>query len=405
MVKQLIEDLIKQYSIPIKEVLIESKLVGRIDELINGLGFNDINILLVSDQNLKHILVDVSKNVKSNKVAKLVLNYPKADDENIDLILSKCQNINLILAIGSGTINDLCKIASFKKNIPYVVIASAPSMNGYASANASILSKGHKKSFIARQAQAIYFDLDVISKAPKNLIKAGIGDSLCYYSCHFDWLLSHLVAGTDFNVKVFEILKPLQEKLINFRGDITDRDFIELLCKILTVSGFTMYLCKGSYPASQGEHLIAHFLEMKYPEILKNYFHGEQIAITTLTMIGIQESFLKLRRLELKNNKVDLEYLKNLFNGDVHIANECLEEMKKKAFLKINLKKVNEDLDIIKKKLAKTTISKKKMLEIYDRFNLLQSNQDLKIANIFYKEAINNSHLIRNRLTTLDFKI
>ncbi len=403
--KQEINEIIKNYLIPIKEVLIKENLLSEVDILINNLGFRNKNILLVSDKNIEQIAKQITRNIKQNNIDELILVSPNADEENLNLISQKCKNIDLIVAVGSGTINDLCKYSSFKNNIPYIIFATAPSMNGYASANASILIQGHKKSLKAHQAMAIYFDLDVVSQAPKELIQAGIGDSLCYWTCKFDWMLSHLLLNTYFNNEVFQILSPYQEELLDIGADnLRDKNFINLLCKILLISGFSMYLCKGSYPASQGEHLLAHFLEMKYSNILKKSFHGQQIAVTTLTMLRIQENFLKAKRLELKNKNVNLDYLIELFDGDRQIASQCIKEINNKLILSDNLDKINKNLAKVQRKLQQTTISFNKIIKIYDRFNLFKTPKELGISDKIYEESINNSYLIRDRLTALDFE-
>lgn len=401
-----INQFLQQYSIPIKEILIEDGLIEDVQNLLNNLGFKNKNILLVSDDNLKEMASRIGNNVKNNNINTLLLNNPKADEENVELIHQESTNINLIIAAGSGTINDLCKITSFRKNIPYIIFASAPSMNGYASANASITINGHKKTLLAHQPCAIYFDLDFLTKAPSLLIKAGIGDILCHPTCHFDWLLSHLILGTKFNQKVFDLLKPYQDKLLNFSGyNLNDKEFIKLLCEILIISGCMMYLCGGSYPASQGEHLISHFLEMKYPQILKNHFHGKQIAVTTLTMLNLQEKFLNLRKVKLKKQNIDLKHLVDLFDQDLILANECLSEIKQKLIDQETLKKVNDKLGHIQNELSKVFISKDKILKIYEKFDLPQKSQDIDIDKKSYDQAVNNSYLIRSRFTTLDLNI
>ena len=45
---------------------------------------------------------------------------------------------DLIIGIGSGVINDLCKHVSFIHGIRYVIVATAPSMDGYASVGAAL---------------------------------------------------------------------------------------------------------------------------------------------------------------------------------------------------------------------------------------------------------------------------
>ncbi len=101
--------------------------------------------------------------------------------------------------MGSGTINDLCKYAAFASGRPYAVFASAPSMNGYVTATASLSRKGHKSTLAAACPRAALFDLAVLARAPARLIRAGIGDTLCRTTAQADWLLAHLLHGTPYD--------------------------------------------------------------------------------------------------------------------------------------------------------------------------------------------------------------
>ena len=57
-----------------------------------------------------------------------------------------------------------------------------------------------------------------------------------------------------------------------------------------------MTLCGGSYPASQSEHLIAHYLDMLGQDLPLAY-HGEHIAVTTITVARLQERVARSARL------------------------------------------------------------------------------------------------------------
>ena len=163
------------------------------------------------------------------------------------------------------------------------------------SQNASITINGHKKTLAAAQPLAVFCDLDILKSAPIELTKAGIGDAMCFYSCWFDWYLSHLVLDTAFDLRPFEIL---QAKMADFVAhyhsfSLQDDVLLERLIDILLLSGEGMTMVGGSYPASQSEHLIAHVLTMKYPHIAQDILHGRQIAVTSLTSASMQEALLK----------------------------------------------------------------------------------------------------------------
>src|SRR5262249_9158785 len=67
---------------------------------------------------------------------------------------------------------------------------------------------------------------------------------------------------------------------------------MEVLARTLVLSGLGMTICGGSYPASQGEHLISHYIDMLGDPSWPASFHGEHIAVTTLTMARLQQAML-----------------------------------------------------------------------------------------------------------------
>jgi len=380
-----IQEIISKFQIPIQKINISDNPYDDFQKI----SFEK-NFLLVSDQNIYPLFQD---KIFSHK--KLILESPYADEQTVKAIIKHSENSDLIVGIGSGTINDLCKLASFNKKIPYIIFASAPSMNGYSSANASIMVDGHKKSLSAHLPIAIFVDLEILKNAPERLIKSGLGDSLCFGTCHFDWLLSHLILNTKFNQEIFDLLAPYYQKLFSSKFSVQN------LIENLIVSGLAMYIAGGSYPASQAEHLIAHYLEMKYPNLTSKSFHGEQIAVTTLTAAEIQEKILKQENLRIKPTKIDLNYLTKIF-PDEELAKHCLKELEAKEVSEEQAKIANQNWPEIKQKLKEVFISKANLEEISLRFNLPKNSSDIFIDEEIYEEAVKNSHLIRSRFTCLD---
>src|SRR6202008_4909969 len=96
-----------------------------------------------------------------------------------------------LIAVGSGTINDLCKFVAARDGKPYAVFGTAPSMNGYTSANAAIIVAGLKASLPTRPPVGVFLALSVLAAAPARMIRSGLGDCLCRPTAQADWLLSH----------------------------------------------------------------------------------------------------------------------------------------------------------------------------------------------------------------------
>ncbi len=111
-----------------------------------------------------------TKETMLNRVASL---------ENVNLVRSRAKDSDLIVALGSGTVNDICKYATYLEGKNYISFPTAASMNGYTSANASILINGYKKSLVAHLPRAIYIDTNIIANAPLRLTLSGFADFIC----------------------------------------------------------------------------------------------------------------------------------------------------------------------------------------------------------------------------------
>ncbi len=397
-----IKQIISEFKIPIQEILIAKNLINEASVLLTNLNLINKKILLVTDQNIYPI---AKKIIDQLLCQSLVLQNPKANQKTVLDIANQAQNYDLIIAVGSGVINDLCKVSSFRLQIPYIIFGTAPSMNGYASANASITINSHKTSIPAHLPTAIYLDLDVLKNAPLRLIKSGVGDSLCFSTCQFDWLLSHLLLDTYYNQTPFNLLKPYYQKLIAYDLELTTYEYIKILAETLIISGLGMYISGGSYPASQAEHLIAHYIEIKYPKIAEHSYHGEQIAVTTLTIVEIQERILAAKNIKIRPTQIKQNNLEE--NFDQKLAQYFFKEIQNKFIDenladKINIK-LEQSWSSIRQELIKYHISKSELLKLYKRFSLPEIANDIQISSDIYQEATDNASLIRNRFTSLDF--
>ena len=100
---------------------------------------------------------------------------------------------DLVMGIGSGTINDLSRFLSYQSGREYYIVATAPSMDGYASKGAALILDNLKVNFPCHAPRAILADLNVIAAAPQGMIAAGFGDVLGKYTCLVDWKLSSII--------------------------------------------------------------------------------------------------------------------------------------------------------------------------------------------------------------------
>jgi glycerol-1-phosphate dehydrogenase [NAD(P)+] len=391
----------------LKHFYVKTKLACNLEKFITKFGFRNKKIIIVSDEKIiKNCSKFFAPNLEKIIQKQLILEDPKTDEKNLEIIEKSVQGFDLIIAIGSGTINDLCKLTSAKNNIPYIIFASAPSMNGYLSKNASILIEGHKKTVPATLPLAVFCDLEILKNAPKELIKAGIGDSFCFYSCWFDWYLSHILLDTYFDENLMKILQKKMNFLVkNYeKYSLDDEKLLKLLIEILLISGISMTKAGGSYPASQSEHLIAHILEMKYMKKMHKILHGKQIAVTTLTSASLQKKLLKnyAKKSPILISEVNFEEkLEKYF--DSKIALECKKEFNQKnVLIKKARNLLNQDWQKHHLKLSKILLDETKLKKIFKHFKINCSHKSFSINKKEYDEAVNFAKFIRNRFTCLD---
>jgi glycerol-1-phosphate dehydrogenase [NAD(P)+] len=281
-----------------RAVVIEDSLAGREAELVAELDLGR-NVAVVSDRTTHDVLAGRVERALAGKFAvqSLVLDAgPRADEQTVTQVLEALAPTDLLISVGSGTLNDLGKMVAFRRDCAHAVFATAPSMNGYTSLSASITtSDGLKRSFRTRTPAGVYFDLRVLSAAPPRLIRAGLGDSSCRPTAQADWLLSHLLLDRPYREAPFALLAADERDVIGHTRELLagDLEVMRHLVRTLVLSGFGMTICNGSYPASQGEHMLAHYLEMMQPADVPRAFHGEQIAVCAVAMATLQERMLE----------------------------------------------------------------------------------------------------------------
>lgn len=252
---------------------------------------NASNALLVADANTYAALGEkLSAMLESD--AHIFPTPPRADMATVETITSISEGYDALIAVGSGTISDLCKLAAHRRNISYLMAATAPSMNGYLSITASILSEGIKTSHTARLPASVLCDLSVLSVAPKRLRLAGLGDCLARPTAQADWLLSHLLHGTHYDEAPYQLQAPYETEAFGHARAIANGEphAVAALMRLLLAAGMGMTVAGSSHPASGGEHAIAHAYESLADP--GTPYHGEQIGVTTLTLARLQHKLL-----------------------------------------------------------------------------------------------------------------
>ena len=197
----------------------------------------------------------------------------------LDRVESYSDNIDFLVGLGGGRPIDIAKQAGFNKDIPFISIPTAASHDGFGSARASIRDEGRKTSMQAIPPIAVVADTNIISKAPKRLLAAGVGDIISNQTAVLDWKLSGPTADySEYAAALSEMAAQLVEDGIDKVASGSEEG-VRLVVKALISSGVAMSIAGTSRPASGGEHKFSHWLDANYDSPA---LHGEQCGLGSI---------------------------------------------------------------------------------------------------------------------------
>ena len=199
---------------------------------------------------------------------------------------------DLILGIGSGVINDLCKYVSHSCGLPYDIFATAPSMDGFASVGAALILNGMKITRDARPPRGIYADTAVLAASPLRMRQAGWGDIIGKYSCLNDWKLSCALLGEYFCPYVYDLMLGAAERVRPLAAAVRngEENAVAQLMEALVVAGIAMSYVGNSRPASGSEHHLSHYFEITGILREKAYLpHGIDVLCSAVITARLRE--------------------------------------------------------------------------------------------------------------------
>ncbi len=394
----------KYHSCNIDYVYIESGAINHLSEICK----NYNNILIVADENTFAAAGDITLNaIKNKNIHKTVFSGKKilVPNENaINTVTENLDNAEIIVGIGSGVIQDLCKYVSFFNNIPYVIVATAPSMDGYASNGAAMITDGMKVTYSAGLPKAIIGDIDVLCNAPIDMIKAGYGDIIGKFSALNDWKLSHLINGEYFCDYIYNLTYEQIKATINLADGILKREenSIKTLMEALVVIGILMSFAGSSRPASGSEHHLSHFFEITGIINSEEYFpHGIDVAYSTVITSEIREKLLSQPFKDKIYRPKTADYQSKMQEIYKSVADGCIELQNKIGNYKTDRSDIYKEKETEIKKILAEAPSAEKIKELLSLADL-----DIKeFYNLYNKEKLNDAVLyakdLKDRYTVL----
>ena len=289
----------KTHTIAIDEVVVGSGAVNRLPEFVKKYGKRPFVVAdvhtyaaagekvcgLLKGENIpfgSFIFKDTALEPDERAVGAAFMHYDPACD--------------VIVGVGSGVINDICKILSHLTCHPYIIVGTAPSMDGYASATSSMSRDGVKVSLPSRCADVIIGDTDILKTAPDHMLRSGLGDMLAKFVSIAEWRIANLITGEYYCEEVAQLIRTAVKKCVdNAQGLLRREDAaIEAVFEGLVIGGVAMAYAGVSRPASGVEHYFSHVWDMRGLEFgMQVDLHGIQCAMATMQAVELYEKVME----------------------------------------------------------------------------------------------------------------
>ena len=395
--------------VPYERIVIADSLEGREADLVGSLKLGS-RLAVVADQATFDALgARVAKAVATlGPVDTVILDHPHADMAAVRALSDRLKPYDGVVAVGSGTVNDLSKYVTGLDGRRYCVFGTAASMNGYTSTTASItLDSGLKVSLPSHAPAGFFVDLGVSAAAPAYLAASGFADCLARSVAQVDWWMSHRLRGSPYFQAPY-IIQDADEAALNAcasalqDGDITAQGY---LYRVLTLCGLGISFTGVSNHGSMGEHQISHYIDCFAKERHPGTLHGQQVGVASLTMARLQQRMLADPSPPVvRATRIDPDDMARRMGPEVAV--QCLAELRLKAFDEEGAAGFNRRLaevwPSLRTELARFMISADEMKRLLVAAGGPTTSEELGLDPAFYREAVVHCREMRNRFSFLD---
>ncbi len=281
----------REHTADIRVIEIERGALARTAEILRDAGFPR-KIFAVADKNTLSASNGIIKILENGgfSVKLKIFDDPEPTAENVAEICELCGDIEGILSIGTGTLNDICRRAALLSKCEFAIFATAPSMDGFASGTSPIIENGFKSTLSARQPSVIIADTDILAASPARLKASGFGDIIGKYTALVDWRVANLTVGEYYCNSIADLVRDALSRMCSMAHRVTsdDAETAGTIMEILVFAGLSMKLAGCSRPASGAEHMISHMIGMrKLSEGKRADLHGRKVGVGALALCDI----------------------------------------------------------------------------------------------------------------------
>ncbi len=405
----------RTHHVPVRRFVYEPDAVAGLPGLVREYGTGVRNVAVVADvrtqdicgRKVEETLFRAGLGVVSAIVPDRSSGGPVCDDVTVGPLVGRLRELHpgLVVAVGSGVINDLCKWAGFQLGLPYLVVATAASMNGYSSANVAPTVAGVKRLTEARPPVAVVAEPDIIEKAPHTMTAAGFGDTIAKHQSTADWIANHFLFDEYYCPFCAGIVTEIEPLYLEHPEDIRDgkREAIAGLFEALFWTGMAMTLMGTSIPASGGEHLFSHTLDMMAEVHGETHdLHGRQVGLGTLLSAALYQRVLALDTPVLRSMPASID--EPFWSVPTVIAAVREQYAAKARWLEAIRRKVAQPnaWDQLRARLAVEVKDPATIRSWLQRAGAAVSRADIGCTRERIRSAILHMHEIRRRFTIVD---
>lgn len=273
------------------------------------------NVLIVADNNTYKVAgCRVEEILKGNEfntsVCVLEREGELVPDQTAlgEVMLAIEKETDFLVAVGSGSVNDLVRYAASCTKRAFASIGTAASMDGYTSVASPLINMGLKINKKADYPKVLICDLDIIKNAPYDMTISGFGDVLGKYIAKADWKLGGIINNEICCPLCIDIVSGAVDRCVKNIDKIRKRtnDGIKSLIEALILTGITILISGQTRAVASNEHNMSHFWEMaKLQKNEKAPSHGTSVGVATFYVAKFYEYFFQID--ESSINKPDIK--------------------------------------------------------------------------------------------------
>lgn len=393
--------------LPIESIVIEPSLDGAEADLITPL-HKGKSLMVVSDPFTREALGKrVFEALKPlGNVSEFVWDKPRCSTEGVAELRHATRHAEALIAVGSGTVSDSVKYATFLDKREYSVFATSP-MNAYTTPTASVSQGGLKKSLTCHSAKGVFFDLEVLARCPARLVRAAFADVICRTTAQVDWLLSHQLFDTPYSETPYILLSYDEGGLLDHAGALTSGEIepLAMLTRISAIMGLGTIFTGTTHSGSMAEHMMSHHIDMFAGKSHPGTSHGEQVGVTTLTVSALQNQLLsRAAPPVVQPTRIPVEELSALYGkemGETMQAQTAKKAIDAAAAERVNARFADDWAGFVAP-LRAVMLPQQRLWDAMTRAGAQRTAQELGVEADFYRNVVRHARFTRDRFTILD---